>query len=145
MVLYCTYSRGYKIVEELYKNIKKRRLELGMSQEELARRAGYTSRSTIAHIERGAINIPQSKVIDIAHALKVTPSYLYGWEEPIDIENGILLTELTASQEDFMEHYFEMFPHQQVAFEKLAYYAERLDEDKLRLLVKIAKGMVEDE
>ena len=93
MVIYCTYNRGYKIVEELYKNIRKRRLELGMSQDELARRAGYTSRSTIAHIERGAINLPQSKVIDIAQALKVTPSYLYGWEDEE-------VATLTAVQED---------------------------------------------
>ena len=106
---------------------------------------GYTSRSTIARIEHGEINLPQSKIVDIAKALKVTPSYLMGWEEPIDVENGILLTELTAAQEDFMEHYFEMFPHQQTAFERLAYYAERLDEDKLRLLIKVAKGMVEDD
>lgn len=132
-------------MEEVYENIKKRRLELGMTQSELARLAGYENRSSIARIERGDHDLPQSKIVDIAKALKVTPSYLMGWEEPIDVENGVLLSELTAAQEDFMEHYFEMFPHQQTAFERLAYYAERLDEDKLRLLVKIAKGMVEDE
>lgn len=68
-------------MEDLYKNIKARRLELGMSQEELAQKVGYTSRSTIARIERGDIDLPQSKILDMAKALKVTPSYLMGWEE----------------------------------------------------------------
>lgn len=36
----------------LYKNIKKLREELGMSQDELAEKAGYTSRSSIAKIEK---------------------------------------------------------------------------------------------
>jgi transcriptional regulator with XRE-family HTH domain len=36
---------------DLYKNIKMRREELGMSQEQLAKKVGYTSRSTIARIE----------------------------------------------------------------------------------------------
>lgn len=37
-------------MDELYKNIRARRHELGMSQEELAKKMGYTSRSTIAKI-----------------------------------------------------------------------------------------------
>lgn len=36
----------------LYKNIKKLREELGMSQDELAEKTGYTSRSSIAKIEK---------------------------------------------------------------------------------------------
>jgi len=137
-------TRGMYDMEELYKNIKKRRLELGMSQDELARKVGYTSRSTIARIEHGEINLPQSKVVDIAKALKVTPSYLMGWEEAIDVENGILLAELTAAQEEFMEHYFEMQPQQQMQMERLAYYVERMEGDKIELLIKIAKGLMEE-
>ena len=38
---------------ELYKRIKARREELGMSQEELATKLGYKSRSTINKIEMG--------------------------------------------------------------------------------------------
>ena len=38
-------------MSELHINIKKRRAEIGMSQEELARKMGYTSRSSIAKIE----------------------------------------------------------------------------------------------
>lgn len=93
---------------ELYKNIRKRRNELGMSQEELARKVGYTSRSTIARIERGDIDIPQSKILDIAKALKVTPSYLMGWE---DADVAVI----TAEQEAIFEKFFELTPeHQQI-------------------------------
>ena len=39
-------------MEEVYKNIKKRRLELGMTQKELARLAGYENRSSIPSISQ---------------------------------------------------------------------------------------------
>lgn len=76
-------------MDDLYENIKKRREELGMSQDELARKVGYTSRSTIARIERGDINIPQDKIILFARALRVLPEYLMGWtdEDGIDISD----------------------------------------------------------
>ena len=63
---------------DLYKNIKFRREELGMSQAELAKRVGYTSRSTIARIERGDFDLSQSKIMEIAKALNVSPGELMG-------------------------------------------------------------------
>ncbi len=98
-------------MEELYKRIKKRRLDLGMSQEELASKAGYTSRSTIARIEHGEINLPQSKVVDIAQALRVTPSYLMGWE---DEEVAIL----TARQEETIGKFFFLTESNQILIDK---------------------------
>jgi len=68
---------------ELYKNIKKRRQELGLSQAELAKMVGYTDRSTIARIEAGKIDLPQSKILAIAKALDVAPGELMGWDEEI--------------------------------------------------------------
>lgn len=65
----------------LYKNIKKLREELGMSQDELAEKAGYTSRSSIAKIEKGLVDLQQSKIISFANALGVTPSQLMGWDD----------------------------------------------------------------
>lgn len=61
--------------------IKKRREELNMSQEELAKLANYKSRSSINKIERDGRGLPQEKIEAIAKALGVTPSYLMGWEE----------------------------------------------------------------
>ena len=65
---------------ELYKRIKQRREELGMSQDELAKKLGYKSRSTIAKIEKGENDITQSKIAAFADALQTTPSYLMGWD-----------------------------------------------------------------
>lgn len=61
--------------------IKQRRIELNMSQDELARRLGYKSRSSINKIERDASGLPQTKIAAIASALQTTPSYIMGWEE----------------------------------------------------------------
>ena len=54
---------------ELYKRIRKRREELGMSQEELAKKMGYKSRSSINKIEMGENDIPQSKIATFAKVL----------------------------------------------------------------------------
>ncbi|MDY3972993.1 MAG: LexA family transcriptional regulator [Clostridia bacterium] len=65
---------------ELYKKIKARREELGMSQEELATKLGYKSRSTINKIEMGKNDITQSKIKAFAEALQTTPGYLMGYD-----------------------------------------------------------------
>ena len=49
--------------------IKQRRLELGLSQKELAERCGYADRSAISRIESGERDIPVSQLKKIAAAL----------------------------------------------------------------------------
>lgn len=66
---------------DLYDRIRLRREELKMSQEDLASKLGYKSRSTIAKIEAGENDIPQSKIKAFAEALQTTPAYLMGWSE----------------------------------------------------------------
>ena len=66
---------------EIGKRIRLRREELGMTQEELASRLGYKSKTTIAKIENGTNDIVQSKVIEFAQILNTTPAYLMGWSE----------------------------------------------------------------
>lgn len=61
--------------------IKKRRTDLDMTQEELARRLGYSHKSSIGKIENGNNDITQSKVVEFAHALDTTVAYLMGWDE----------------------------------------------------------------
>ena len=63
----------------LGKKIKLRREELGLSQEELAKKLGYKSRSTINKIELGINDITQHKIVAFAEALQTTPAYLMGW------------------------------------------------------------------
>lgn len=61
--------------------VKLRREELGLSQEELAKRIGYKSKTSINKIELDFRNLTQSKIKAIADALDTTPSYIMGWDE----------------------------------------------------------------
>ena len=60
--------------------IRSRRKELGMSQEELALKAGYVSRSSVNKIEIGKQNPPVSVIPALAAALHTTPAQLMGWD-----------------------------------------------------------------
>ena len=65
----------------LYKNIKALRKQHNLSQEELAQRTGYTDRSSIAKIEAGEVDLPQSKIQLFADVFHVTPQYLMGYTD----------------------------------------------------------------
>ena len=67
--------------KELYENIRKYRIEKGLSQNELAEMTGYASNSMIAQIESGIIDLPYSKVILFADALGVSIPTLMGYPD----------------------------------------------------------------
>ena len=69
---------------DIGQRIKQRREELGISQEELAKKAGYKSRSSINKIEVDGRGLPQSKIVLIAKALETTPAALMGWDTQIE-------------------------------------------------------------
>lgn len=65
---------------ELYKNIKRRRQQLKMTQTDLALKMGYADKSMIAKIEKGNVDLPQSKILAFANVLETTPGELMGWD-----------------------------------------------------------------
>lgn len=65
----------------MYERIKSERLKQLMSQQKLAEITGYRDRSSIAKIEAGFVDLPQSKIILFAKALSVSPEYLMGLSE----------------------------------------------------------------
>lgn len=71
-------------LKEFGNRVKQKRLDLQLTQEELAKAAGYTSRSSINKIELGQVDLPQSKIIAIAEALHTSPAYLVGWSSEGD-------------------------------------------------------------
>lgn len=75
--------------------IKQKRLEMSMSQEELAKRCGYKSRSSINKIELSR-DLPLKKAQLIASVLNCEPSYLLGWDDdaPKTVENADALAML---------------------------------------------------
>jgi transcriptional regulator with XRE-family HTH domain len=90
---------GGDIMLLFYKNIKKRRLEIGMSQEELAQKTGYTSRSSIAKIEKGEVDLQLSKIKLFANALRVSQSELMGLEGIATAATAEFLADLTLDPE----------------------------------------------
>lgn len=68
---------------DLYSNIKELRLQNGWSQEELAKRAGYTDRSSIAKIENGEVDLKYSKILTFAEVFGVDPVELMGLKDEI--------------------------------------------------------------
>lgn len=65
----------------IYEKIKQRRIELGLTVEELANKMGYKDKSSISKIENGKADIPTSKVMAFARALETTTAYLLGVED----------------------------------------------------------------
>ncbi len=62
--------------------VRQRREQMGLSQEELALRMGYSSRTSINKIENGR-PCSQKIIARLADALRVSIPYLMGWDEEI--------------------------------------------------------------
>ena len=73
-------------MSELSTRVRLRREELGLSQEQLAQRMGYRSKSSITKLEKGVNDIPQAKLEELAAALETTPAYLLGLDVPPGFE-----------------------------------------------------------
>lgn len=72
------------------------REKLGISQDELSKRLGYKSRSSINKIELGERNLTQAKIKSIANALGTTPEYIMGWTE----QNSFKYDDIINSSEE---------------------------------------------
>ncbi len=66
-------------METIGQRIKRFRIAKNLSQEELAKKLGYKSRSTINKIELGINDITQSKIVEFAKIFNVLPSDIMGW------------------------------------------------------------------
>lgn len=97
--------------------IRERRIALGITQEELAIKMGYKSRSSINKIENDTNDIPQSKVVEFANALDTTPAYLMGW------------TETPEDKDSELQEYLE----------------ELKNRDEMKMLFSLAKGATKED
>ena len=98
--------------------IKQRRQELMWSQRELAAKMDY-DHSTIGRIERGTIDIPQSRITQFSEVLGVPVSYLMGWEE-----------KSTAQGSELSEEMVELID-----------CIKKLPEDKIQMLLQVARSI----
>lgn len=86
--------------------VKQKRENMGLSQEELADKMGYKSKTSIHKIEQGITDLPLSKVEELAKVLNVTTSYLMGWESKKE-ENNIF-SQLTDEELAKLEKFKNM-------------------------------------
>jgi repressor LexA len=104
--------------------IMERRQQLGLTQEDLAFRMGYKTKSAINKIELGINDVSQSKVVKFAEALHTSVAYLMGWKEqkekPTVQDDG-----LTDGQRKLIE------------------FAQSLSEDQAVLALRLLKSLVE--
>lgn len=84
--------------------IKNRRLELGLTQEEVAKKAGYKSRSSINKIELSR-DLPLTKVKEVARILDCTPSYLLGWEDKEQLIETAKTDVMLSNMDDRLKEY----------------------------------------
>lgn len=102
--------------------IKEKRKELDLSQTDLAKRAGYSDRTTVSKIEHMGDDITMKQVKRIAEALNVPSAYLMGW----CTEDGEIIYEANRSDAEIRqraslmyEHYLSSNPAVQLAVETL--------------------------
>ena len=85
--------------------IREIREQRGMSQQELALRCGWTSRSTISKIEKNERETRLKSLIKIAKVLNTDPDYLiFGDEEENKQEITRLFELLTPEKREFVLH-----------------------------------------
>lgn len=110
--------------------IRRLRSDLGMTQDELAKAVGYSSRSSINKIEKEERKINQNTILLFAKALNTTPGYLMGWEDA-PIEPSIDQTKNPSSELTEREKFIQK--------------ALSLDEEKFKMINEFLDYWIEKE
>lgn len=119
--------------------IRNRRIELNMSQDELAHKLGYKSRSSINKIELNGRNLTQSKIKAIATALETTPSYIMGWSnDDIEFYNNSVDRTIRSIAKEFDRQYYTNQETADMA-------QELFDNEDMRILFDAARGSDPDD
>lgn len=116
---------------DLSQKVRRRREELGLSQEELAHRMGYSSRTSINKIENGR-PCSQKIIYRLAEALNVGVAYLMGWDE--EIENnpvGLAERHVEILMDEDISEIFEDF--------------KKLDKKKRKIVKDLVHSLAESE
>lgn len=104
---------------ELKDKLKQRRLELGLTLEDVARIVSVSA-ATISRWESGDIaNMRRDKIVMLSQALQVSPSFIMEWNEPSD-DNNIDMARNNGERHVLM----------------LARHLEKIPEDKRRRIIE---------
>lgn len=116
--------------------IKNRRIELGLTQLEVARRLGLTTKAAVSKVEQQGDNVTLKSVEKFAKALNCTKAYLMGWEDEeykgkdiVDAEPFVAETPaygatkanqpLTDKEKHFIECYSKLSEEQKMLVDSL--------------------------
>lgn len=90
------------IIKEIGERIKTLRIQNNLTQQELADRLHYKSRSTINKIELGINEIHPTKIFAFANALNTTPEFILGFKQTNnEQQNKILITLQDGTQKKY--------------------------------------------
>ena len=104
--------------------VRQRREDLGLSQEQLALRMGYSSRTSINKIENGR-PCSQKIIARLADALNVSIPYLMGWEDEEKEKPTVQDDGLSEKRKALIE------------------FAQSVPEDKAEMILRVMKSIVE--
>lgn len=71
--------------------IKNRRIELNMTQQELADKTSFKTKGSISRIENNLRDLNPDQIVEFAKVLNTNPSYLLGWHDE-QLAINVLLT-----------------------------------------------------
>lgn len=114
---------------DLANRVRQRREELGLSQEDLALRMGYSSRTSINKIENGR-PCSQKIIARLAEALGVGIPYLMGWDE-----------EMKKDPVGMAERHFEILMDED--FVGMFDEFQSLDESKRKIVMDLVHNLAE--
>lgn len=84
------------------------RKQAGLTQQELANKVGYKTKSAINKIELGLRDISESKIVLFANALNVSPAYIMGWQDtPEENELINLILQLTDEETEELSNFVD--------------------------------------
>ena len=121
--------------------IRQARINAKLTQEDLAKLVGYTSRSSINKIEKGLVDIPRSKIIKIADVLGVSPTFLlFGEEEQPPIPDG-----LTEDERFWVDIYRNVSPEIQDLLIKMVSSFDQQSEEARQILLRLIRAALGDQ
>lgn len=117
------------------KKLKKQRLSIGLTQEELAKKLGYKSKTTINKIEAGINDIPRKKINDFAIALETSPEYFLECDSintfiSSSNENHITPTDMILTDEEEILLFY---------YRKLSKHGRKIAKERMKELTEIHK------
>ena len=94
--------------------IKQRRIDLGLTQEELAHRLGNKSRASVCTVEKDKEDLTSTRINQYAKALNCSVLYLMGYEDinGNTLENQeryVVKPQITDYRTDFVEAAIEVY------------------------------------